>query len=133
MRFFPRNTLRVENFKDGHHFTLLNNWIVTCRKWGTQVIETGFYTDFASIPQCFHWIYPPVNYREEGTLHDYLYYAQEFAGRKITRKEADLALKDYVYQKTKSKTTAFNFYWAVRIGGLKAWNKYKKDGSKNED
>lgn len=134
MRIYPRNTLITRHNRNGHNYTVVKNWIVTISKLGTDVIAAHFKTDYASIPQALWWLYSPVYYRDEGTLHDWLYEKQEWSNRKLTRKQADKILRDFVKQRH-GKTTAFNFYWAVRLSikAKKTWNKYKNKGGKNEN
>jgi hypothetical protein len=133
MKVFPRNTLKLLNEVNGHLFSVHENWIVTITKYGTDCIDKEFYTDLASTPRLIWWLYPPIEFREEGVLHDYLYYKQMWNGKKITRKQADMILRDFVEQRH-GKTAAFNFYYAVRLStkAKTAWNKYKNDRIKNK-
>jgi hypothetical protein len=129
MKIYPRNTLRLMNEKSKHLFDVFQDWIVTIAGMGDDVIKKGFWSDLASIPKWLWWLYAPIEYREEGVLHDWLYYKQEWGGKPITRKQADKVLYYFVEQRH-GKTTANNFYYAVKFCGFNAWNKYKKDRSK---
>ena len=125
MSVYPRNTLRTEHNRNGHMFMVIQNWLVTIKKYGDDFVKLGFWTDYASIPKLLWWWYDPLDYREEGALHDWLYKEQKWNGKKLTRKQADQVLYDFV-ERVHGKITARNFYYAVRMGGKKTWNKYKK-------
>jgi len=132
VKVFPRNTLRMLSEKSEHLFQVYQNWVVTIAGYGTDIVEKLFWSDLATIPRLLWWWYAPIEFRDEGVLHDWLYKEQKWNGKKITRKQADQILYDYVEQ-THGKTTARNFYYGVRCGGRKPWNKYKNDRIKNKE
>jgi hypothetical protein len=125
-RIVKRNTLRTEHNCNGHRFRVIENWILHSLKLGKVIIKAGFWTDYATIPRMLWWLFDPLDYREEGTYHDWLYKEQVINGKSITRKQADQELYEFVLQ-NHDKKTARTFYWGVRIGGSKPWNEYRKD------
>ena len=126
MSISVRNMLRCEHNRDGHKFLVMFNWCVSIIGLGIDYVKKGFWTDYASIPRLLWFWYDPLDYREEGTLHDWLYKEQKWNGQAITRKQADEILFKFVLQKH-GRRVARDFYYGVRIGGRKPWNKYKKD------
>jgi len=86
------------------------------------VVPAGFETDFASVPRIFWRVIPPWGrYARAAIVHDYLY-----ASHIVGRKEADkifLALMRALGVPWRTRTT---MYWAVRLGGGRAWEKAKK-------
>jgi len=120
------------NEKSEHLFQVFQGWIVTIAGYGTDIVKAGFWSDLATIPKILWWLYAPIEFRDEGVLHDWLYKEQKWNGKTITRKQADQILYDYVFQKH-GKTTARNFYIAVRTCAKKPWNKYKSDRIKDKD
>ena len=128
------NALQIQDDpKQEHKFVLITPFIVHYRK-KTIVIPAGFWTDFASVPRMFWSILPPFGeYTRAAVLHDFLYYAQNINGLPITRAWADKAFLDGMKYLGVNWITRYTMYSAVRMGGIFAWNKYKKDRSKNED
>jgi hypothetical protein len=113
---------------NGHKFILLEDWTVILNR-ESLVIPKGFWTDLASTG-----ILSPLNASMlPAILHDYLYYAQELNGRKITRAKADKIFE------VAMKTCGVGFvqrkimYMAVRVGGWVGWDKYKNDRIKKKE
>jgi hypothetical protein len=134
MKVMFRNNLRLEPHFNGHKFQLINDFIVYVTHYDTTIIPSGFWTDFASIPHIFQSFIPVLDkHLRAAVLHDYMYYAQELNGRKITRAKADkiflIAMKACGVAWFKREL----MYSAVRIGGWVAYNKYKNDRIKNKD
>jgi len=90
------------------------------RGWIQFNIEEGFMTDFASIPKVFRWFLDPVGapHQIAAVAHDYLY----ASGWELSRLGADMVLRDAALEAGTSKFKAAVLYYAVRIGGRKAWN-----------
>ena len=91
-----------------------------------EIIKKGFWTDLASTG-----IFSPLNKTMyPAVLHDWLYYNQTLGSQSITRKKAD---KIFLQGMKTTKTNYFKmkmYYYGVRVGGWKAWNKYKNDRRK---
>ncbi len=82
------------------------------------VVPAGFVTDFASIPQPFHWFISKLGrYNKAGVLHDWLYQY----GHSISRKMADQCFLDAMTELDVSKWKRTIMYWSVRICGKMAW------------
>ncbi len=79
-------------------------------------------TDGASIPRLLWRIWPADRgkYSRPAWLHDYRYRTQ-----KLTRKEADKEFAHCMRVHEVDECTIFIFYWTLRLGGWKAWNKNK--------
>jgi transcription elongation factor Elf1 len=111
---------------DGHKFILLEDWTVILNR-ESLVIPQGFWTDLASTG-----ILSPLNASMlPAILHDYLYYKQKVNGKTITREDADEFF--FAGMKTTKFFFATVYFWGVRIGGWKPWNKYKNDRIKNKE
>ena len=87
------------------------------------IIPMGFWTDLASTG-----IFSPLNKTMyPAILHDWLYYKQMLGGYPLERKQADVIFLRAM------ETTEVNYfkrkmyYYGVRVGGWKPWNKYKND------
>ena len=139
MTVYYRNILETFHKDDGHKFQLKSDFIITHTKYGTLAIPAGFWTDYASVPKIFHAIISPVGRtRRAAVLHDWLYYSQKYNNKPILRREADKifydALVNCIPKEARiNRFIAWNMYQAVKFCGYKAWNKNKKDRSKNED
>lgn len=85
---------------------------------GTQVsIPAGFVTDFASVPQIFWNIIPPIgDYAKAAVLHDYLYRFHVFA-----RAQCDAYLLDGMKELGTPLWKRLTIYWNVRAFGFIAW------------
>ena len=78
------------------------------------IVPKGFLTDGASIPKYLKWRFDPFDerWKEAAIVHDWLYY------RKLKpRKECDEILREIMLLDGAPRRIAFEFYWAVRIGG----------------
>jgi len=92
-------------------------------------IESGFDTDYASVPRIFWSIYPPDgDYTPAAFVHDALYfYGTAGVGRPvITRAQADAALLEGMVALGIPWLTRRVIYRAVRLGGWVAWNRNAK-------
>lgn len=91
-------------------------------------IKKGFKTDYASIPRPVWSILPPVGkYDKAAVVHDFLYRTNG-----VTRKQADDTMLEAMKVLGVGWWTRTAIHTALRIGGSKAWNKYRKlDGTTN--
>jgi hypothetical protein len=92
------------------------------RKW---IVPKGFATDFASIPAFGRAFIDKAHQNAyAAVLHDFLYYTQP-----VSRPEADLLFKEALASPDCNTTPLKQWvmYRAVRVGGLKAWLKVKKE------
>ncbi|MHA1809343.1 MAG: DUF1353 domain-containing protein [Candidatus Heimdallarchaeaceae archaeon] len=86
-------------------------------------VPSGFKTDLASIPRIFWSLigHPAGEYSAAAVLHDWLYSVQI-----ESREKSDKLLLEGMEVLEVKKYKRYLIYWAVRIGGWKAWNKYSK-------
>lgn len=85
-------------------------------------VPKGFVSDFASIPNSFRWILTGHNHtRKPAVLHDWLY--RTGYG---TRKGADLLFLSGMREQGLDAVRRRLAYYAVRVGGWRTWNKYRK-------
>ena len=88
------------------------------------VVLRGFVTDFASVPQPFWGIIPPYGkYSTAALVHDYLY--KNASKLKLTRKQCDLAFREFLIDSTCKKWRRHLMYFGVRIGGWVAFKQHK--------
>ena len=97
-------------------------------------VHKGFVTDFASVPFPFSRIFPPVgkSYDRASVIHDFLYwlpYVWDLNGtcREIDQEEADRIYLDAMRTSKTPLLVRRSIYMGVRLGGSKAWNKYRKE------
>ena len=118
---------KLEPRIDGHKFRIVDNWRIYINGMPLDIPE-NFWTDFAStgvISPLNKTLYPAIT-------HDYLYYKQVLFGRNITQKDADIAFLIAMKECKVNIIKRRLYYWGVRIGGKKTWNKYKNDRIKNK-
>ena len=85
-------------------------------------IPRGFETDFASVPRiCWSIIPPWGRYSTACLVHDYLYYTGQYS-----RIKSDKILLNIMKLYKVSSLSRDVIYKAVRIGGWKVWNKYRR-------
>lgn len=90
-------------------------------------VPSCFITDFASIPRIARFLFTGQGKTRYPALpHDILYAFSQSEMVGFTRKEADLILKDMCKAVGMSDARRKAVYYAVRVGGLKAWNSSKK-------
>lgn len=101
---------------------------------GKVEIETGFDTDYASVPRALWWLYPPDGpYSPIAWIHDYLYWYQALAdgGLPVTREQADTVFLEGLRVLPGIRATQRKvMFRGVRMGGGKAWaeNAAKRKG-----
>ena len=97
-------------------------------------VPIGTITDFASIPPPASWIWksPGSNIDKPAVIHDLLYaepYIHHIHGtfRRIDRAEADAIFHEALgVEELKIRaTTRWALYKGVRVGGGRAWNRYR--------
>ena len=85
-------------------------------------IPKYFKTDFASVPRFLWSFLPPWGiYGKATILHDFLYYSGLFS-----KKEADLLFLEAMKTLEVKKWKQYIMYYAVRMFGFIAWNRYRK-------
>lgn len=86
-------------------------------------IRPGFITNLGSVPKLLRHIVDPA---DESTLafiiHDYLY---SITVSEVTRKDADLVLRNVAIACHQSKFEAYAAWIGVRVGGWANFNKFK--------
>jgi len=86
-------------------------------------VPKGAKTDFASIPRIFWPILPPVGrYSKAAVVHDYCYRHGLF-----TRKISDLIFLHAMEELGVAKWKRFVMFWAVRLFGKHAYQKWRND------
>ena len=84
-------------------------------------IPSGFATDLASIPTGLWNILPKTGkYDAAAVVHDYLYQFNT-----CTRAEADAVLLEAMTVCAVGATKKRIIYWGVRLGGWRAWSRYR--------
>lgn len=84
------------------------------------MIPKGTKTDLASIPGFFEWYAEPDDMKViiPSIIHD-----RDYTTQKCTRLEADRRFRKNLIRMGMRKTKAYMLYYAVRIGGWKAWDR----------
>ena len=118
---------KLQPSSNGHKFELIDVWNVFLNQ-KMLTIDMGFWTDLASTG----WLSPLNESLKAAVLHDYLYYKQVYRTRPLKRKDADLFFLQAMIECKFNKFLAYSYYYGVRIGGWKPWNKYKNDRIKNK-
>lgn len=107
---------------DGERFTLLTPLIYRSTEKRLYSVPAWFVTDFASIPRPLWWRYPKSGkWNKAAVLHDHLYVTNG-----LTRGHADALFREALEACEVNWWTRYVFYTAVRAGGWKAWNRYRK-------
>jgi len=90
---------------------------------GCFYVPAGFITDHASVPRVFTSIVPPVQstIAEASILHDWFYNRDS---RIVSRKFADLCLRELTIVRGGSPAMGYAAWAAVRVGG---WSSYRKE------
>jgi len=121
MKVYFRGEPLLKPKSNGHKFEVMEFWIIIVNAI-TVMIPQGFWTDLASTG-----IFSPLNETMlPAILHDWLYYQQTMVGQPIKRKVAD---KIFLAGMKTTKVNVFKrnmYYYGVRLGGWKTWNRYKK-------
>lgn len=121
--------MKVEILQSGRDALLLEDYTVKT-SIGDVVIPAGFKTDFASVPQIFWSIVPPMGkYFVAAVLHDYFYRVptsrvwdgQPKFDKPVTRKLADTIFSEEMKDAKVSWWKRQIMYRAVRIGGASSW------------
>ena len=87
-------------------------------------VESGFITDFASIPRIFWRIFlPSGTHREAAVVHDWLY----FCGDR-SRAVCDAIFLEAMEALGVPRWKRNAMFLAVRIGGLHAWKAHRRLG-----
>lgn len=85
-------------------------------------VPAGFETDFNSVPRAFWGYFPPWQFLDAGVVHDFLY---RYPGN-LSREECDDIHRRILHLKGCRWTKRQLAYLALRSGGWKPWNKYRK-------
>lgn len=117
--------MKVQILPSGREARLLENYTVDTMV-GKITIPGGFETDFASVPQLFWSVVPPMGkYFIAAVLHDYLYRVpisrKLGAGRCIDREKADKVFLEELRDVKVSWWKRRLMYRAVRLGGNSSW------------
>ena len=86
-------------------------------------VPVGFITDGASVPRVLHSLISPWSgkHSKAAVLHDYLYRSGV-----VSRLIADVIFLEAMRVLKVNRFTALTMYIAVRLFGLKAWEKYNE-------
>ena len=119
--------LWVEVLEDGRTVMLVSPLIVMDSEGNLHEVPAGVTTDFASVPRLFWRMIPPWGrYSIAAVVHDYLY---QTGG--VSRKEADRIFLSIMKQLNVPFWKRQAMYYAVRIGGWKAWNEHRAKEKEN--
>ena len=118
--------------KDGTHWELEAPFEYYTEIFDKKVyikVPKGFLTDFASIPKIFHsFISDKDKYNKASVIHDYLYYTAIF-----DRKTADKIFLEAMEVLNIHPVKRYIFYLSVRIFGILAWKKHRKQNHSIKD
>lgn len=84
-------------------------------------VHKGFRSDRASIPRLLWPLLTPDEHDEEAVVHDYMYWAG------VDRWTCDSVFREIMKYKGIKTWKRCVLFWGVRIGGWRAWNKYKRE------
>jgi hypothetical protein len=119
--------IRYDQTNPNPFIWILEEEIVVTLSDGTLLtIPKGFKTDFATIPQVFWSILPPIGRANLAfIIHDYLYQNKDSRGRKFADKEMLCWMKKLGLDKKKflgRRPKTWIIYHVVRWKGSKYWN-----------
>ena len=107
---------------DGHNWRLEAPLVYAANSGIHVLVPDGFVTDFASVPQIFWNIIPPIGvYDRAAVLHDYLYRYHLF-----NRARCDALLLEAMAELGTPLWKRWLIYINVRLFGWIAWNKEPK-------
>lgn len=117
--------LLVSPLPDGRRWRLRMNfrfsYLDAEKKISHIVVPANFVTDFASVPRIFWSLFQPWGrYGKAAVVHDYLY-----ACGRNSRKFADEMFLKAMKLLGVTKWRRSIMYWAVRLGGWRAWRQYR--------
>ena len=93
-------------------------------------VQSGFVTDFASIPKVLWNVLPPHGaYDRPAIVHDKLYQDGTFQGVAIDRGTADRVLLEGMKVVGVSTWQRWAIFAGVRTGGFIAWKHYRESDS----
>lgn len=105
---------------NGHKFRLNKSWSFVYNG-KIYVIPAGFWTDFASVG-----IFSPLDKTlYPALIHDWLYYSGI-----VSRYRADRIFLEAMKFTGVSYVKRYTYYYGVRVGGWKPYNKYRKKNKK---
>jgi len=114
--------LRFELMPNGHSAQLIKDYKIRLADNRIITVPSGFETDFASVPRLFWRIVPPWGrYSPAAVVHDFLYHTGM-----LRRSEADRIFLELMKRLSVPFWKRRMMYWAVRVGGWKAWNNSRK-------
>lgn len=108
-------------------YRVAQDWRVWSSTLGCVItVREGFVFDGDSVPR-IPGVYAFAKGRAEqaACLHDWLYRHQAVCGRRITRKEADVAMLEAMVEEGVARRHRWPIYWAVRAGGRRAWRNHQ--------
>ena len=119
-----KTPLVVEVMPSGKRFKLHYDFSYYWKRHKVIVkVKRGFETDFASIPQPFHWLISKLGrYNKPAVLHDAAYQGL-IISYVFNRADADLLFLDSMVDFGVARWKRTVMYYAVRIGGRFAWRK----------
>jgi hypothetical protein len=110
----------LQTVKIGRKLWMLTAPMVYRTPHGNFLVPAGFITDHASVPRIFTSIIPPVQsaIAEASILHDWFYSKDS---RIVSRKFADLCLRELTIANGGSKALGGIAWAAVRVGGRSSY------------
>ena len=132
-------------------WTMIQIWLLGSRKWQfhedfkyklngeAYVIPAGFKCDGASIPKFLHPFLSPTGLLlMAGCVHDHAYQTATLlkANKKDTMGVITQKTADQIFLDINLKINGFYLlnklaFWSLRMSGFLAWNKHRKNDSKN--
>jgi len=123
--------LVMEHVK-GRIYRVKESFTYTTRGGRVITVPVGFEFDGGSVPRFLWFLYPPYGSEcdEAFCVHDYLYaHAELFVGGDnghISRGEADRIMLEIMELQGFRESGRRNVYGGVRVGGWKAWAKWRR-------
>ena len=131
-------------------WTMISIWLFGSRKWTVAqdfkykldgegyVIPKGFICDLCSTPKFLHFILSPSGLLMlAGLVHDHAFkHASLLKDDKKTTMKLDQKKADQIFLDINLQINGFYLlnklaFWALRLAGFAAWNKHRKNDSKN--
>lgn len=128
VRVLSVDELRIRRLPMRQHYEVLSPLIYESDLVGRIEIPKGFVTDFGSVPRWFKWIIDDnsIELSFASLPHDALYaWGGVLPQKTVTRKDADLVLREAVALAGAARWKITAIYLAVRLGGWAHWTNKK--------
>lgn len=121
---FPFGNVCGRFFENGRKITLTAQFAYFSKAKQLFVVPEGFTSDFNSVPRGAWNFFPPWEYPEAAVTHDWLY---RHPGE-LKRSDIDAIHREIMEVEGASRVLRWLAWGAIRVGGRKSWNNYRKQG-----